>query len=43
MNKFFGLIPNNEIEIEKTFIDDCNLKIIIQAGKNGYIILYADH
>ena len=42
MNRFFGMMPSNEIEMQKTFVDDLGLKIEIQAGKNGWTILYAD-
>lgn len=42
MNRLFGIIPLKEVEIEKTFINDLNLKITIQAGKNGYTIIYDD-
>jgi hypothetical protein len=43
MERLFGLMPNSEVEIEKTYVDDLGLKIIIQAGPNGYSIIYADH
>ena len=43
MNRFFGMMPCNEIEIEKTFKDSNGLLVRIEAGRNGWTILYADH
>ena len=43
MKRFFGLMPVESISIEEIFIDDCGLKVIIQAGSEGYSILYADY
>ncbi len=37
-----GMMPSSEIEVSKTFKDDLGLKITIQAGKNGWTIMYAD-
>lgn len=42
MVRLFGMMPSTEIEISKTFSDDLGLKIKVQAGKNGWTILYAD-
>ena len=42
MNRFFGMMPCNEIDKEETFIDENNYKVTIQAGCNGYTIIYAD-
>lgn len=42
MKRFFGMMPSDEIKIQKTFVDDLGLKIRIQAGENGWTILYAD-
>lgn len=42
MNRFFGMMPSTEIEREERFVDPAGLKITIQAGPNGYSILYAD-
>lgn len=42
MNRFFGMMPRNEIDKEETFIDENNYKVTIQAGYNGYTIIYAD-
>ena len=43
MKRFFGMMPSTEIEIEKGYKDEDGYKIIIQAGKNGWTIIYADH
>ena len=37
-----GMMPSSEIEVSKTFKDDLGLKIRIEAGKNGWTIMYAD-
>ena len=42
MNRFFGMMPSSEVEMSKMFVDDFGHKITIQAGKNGWTILYAD-
>ena len=42
MNRFAGLMPANEIEIEKFYKDENNFKVIIQAGKNGWTIIWCD-
>ena len=42
MNRFFGMMPADEIEIERTFVDRTGLKATIQAGKNGYTVLWDD-
>lgn len=43
MNRFFGMMPSSEVKKQKKFVDDLGLKITIQAGENGWTILYADH
>lgn len=43
MNRLFGLMPNNETVIERTFIDQNNLTVMIQAGPNGWSIIYSDY
>ena len=43
MKRFFGMMPSTEIEIEKCYKDEDGYKITIQAGKNGWTIIYADH
>lgn len=41
MNRFFGMMPSSEIEIEKSFKERTGTTMI-QAGKNGWTILYPD-
>jgi hypothetical protein len=41
MKRMFGLMPANEVEIEKNFLGG-ERKIIIQAGKKGWTIIWAD-
>lgn len=43
MKRFFGMMPSIEIEIEKCYKDKDRYKITIQAGKNGWTIIYADY
>ena len=42
MKRFFGMMPTSEIEIEKILTDDNGMKVRIQAGPNGWTILWAD-
>lgn len=42
MKRFFGMMPSNEISIEKSYKDKHNLTIIIQAGEHGWTVIYAD-
>lgn len=42
MNRMFGMMPSAEIEIKKTYKDKSGLKVRIQAGKNGWTIIWAD-
>ena len=42
MNRFFGMMPSSEIEIKKRYVDKSNLDVTIEAGKNGWTILWAD-
>lgn len=42
MRRFFGMMPSAEIEIEKYYKDKNGHKITIQAGVNGWTIIYAD-
>lgn len=43
MNRFMGMMPSSEIDKEETFkVGISQLKVTIQAGKNGWTILYAD-
>ena len=43
MKRFMGMMPVSEIEIEKEYKDDLGFKIIVQAGKHGWTILFADY
>lgn len=42
MNRMFGLMPSNEVEKERSYKDPHGLTITIQAGPNGWTIMYAD-
>lgn len=44
MQRFFGMMPSSEIEREERFRDKDNIKLetTIQAGQNGWTIIYAD-
>lgn len=43
MNRFFGIMPADEVEITKYFKDANDLTIRIEAGPNGWTIIWADH
>ena len=43
MKRMFGMMPSSEVEIEKRFHTGSNLYVTVQAGPNGWGILYADH
>ena len=43
MKRFFGLMPSASIEISKKFKDESGYIIHIDAGKEGWTILYADN
>ena len=42
MNRFFGMMPSNEVEKEKWYLDDLDLQIGVQAGPHGWTIMWAD-
>ena len=42
MKRMFGLMPSTEVEISKRFKDSNGKTIIIDAGKKGWTIIYAD-
>ena len=42
MKRMFGMMPVTEIEKEAHFFDKNNLSVIIQAGPNGWTVVYAD-
>ena len=41
MKRFFGMMPSDEVEIEKHYKTNLGT-VTIQAGKEGYSILFAD-
>lgn len=43
MKRFFGMMPSEEVSIERRFKDFSGLSLIIQAGFKGWSIIYADH
>lgn len=43
MNRFFGMMPANQTEVTKHYRDEYNNKIMIQAGNEGWTVIYADH
>jgi len=42
MNRFFGMMPSAEIDLEEHYIDKNGYSITIQAGVHGWAIIYAD-
>ena len=42
MLRLFGMMPRNEIEIERHYKDQYGMKITIQAGPHGWTVLWAD-
>ena len=42
MRRFMGMMPKDEIKIEKVYKDSLDLKVIVQAGDHGWSILFAD-
>ena len=43
MNRFMGMMPSSEVEKEQQFkVGADKLTVTVQAGKNGWTILYAD-
>ena len=43
MKRFFGMMPSNEVKREERFkVGIGQLIVTIQAGENGWTILYAD-
>lgn len=42
MVRFCGMMPSSDIERQEIFKDMSDLEIIIQAGVNGWTIIYAD-
>lgn len=42
MKRFMGMMPSSCIEIRKDFKDENGLKVHIDAGPEGWTIIYAD-
>ena len=42
MNRFFGMMPLDEITISKKYKDQNGLTVCIDAGPKGWSIIYAD-
>lgn len=42
MNRFFGMMPCDEIEKEVKYLDKNNRIVTIQAGQHGWTVIYAD-
>ena len=42
MNRFYGLMPSNEITISKIYKDLNGLTVHIDAGPKGWTVIYAD-
>lgn len=42
MRRFFGMMPSSEIDVERYYKDKEGNGIIIQAGVNGWTIIYSD-
>lgn len=42
MKRFFGMMPTSEVEIEKKYKDKNGHDVTIQAGPNGWTILWYD-
>jgi len=43
MKRFMGMMPSSEVKKQKSFkVGDGQLIVTVQAGKNGWTILYAD-
>lgn len=44
MNRFFGMMPSSEVKKRKSFrVGSGQLKVTIEAGENGWTIMYADN
>ena len=42
MDRFFGMMLSSEIEIEREYKDKYGMIVTIQAGENGWSIIWAD-
>lgn len=43
MTRFFGMMPRDCVEISRCFKDSSDLDIRIEAGPEGWTIVWADH
>jgi len=43
MKRFMGMMPMDEIAREQSFKDQSGFRITVQAGPNGWTVLWADH
>lgn len=42
MKRFMGMMPSNEITIEKAYKDKYGLSVTITAGPHGWTVIWAD-
>ena len=42
MKRFYGMMPCDEIEKEVQYKDNHNMNCLIQAGPNGWTVIFAD-
>lgn len=42
MQRFFGMMPSTEVAIEKSYKDQHELTVRIQAGEHGWTVIWAD-
>lgn len=42
MKRFMGMMPSDEVTIEKSYKDEDGHNVMVQAGPNGWTILFAD-
>ena len=42
MDRFFGMMPSKEIKLSKSYDDGHGMHIRIDAGPNGWTVIWAD-
>ena len=42
MKRFFGMMPSSEVELQKSFEDSLGYRINLEAGPNGWTVMYED-
>lgn len=42
MNRFFGMMPSEEIKRSETFLDCMGARVRIDAGPNGWTVIWCD-